>query len=167
VIADLIKLTQPSSSISKKDLSKKDWEKYTPVGNLREWLVDLSLYNLDKFQLEVVANLGEDRTHFQKLLKTLISRGDVKWQAIISNSRRYGPKKFAFLASDQNYYEFVEEVYEALNSKVTIKLTMENPLGKAKQLEHVSCIPLVSNIIKWCPDFGILPRSLAWRKISR
>jgi hypothetical protein len=141
-MADLIKSTRPSSSLSKKDISKKEWEKYTPVGNLRVWEVDLSLYNLNKFKVQVVANLGEGRTHFHKLLECLLSRGDVKWQAIISNSRRYGPKKYAFLATDQDYYKFVEAVYEALNSKFTIKLTMENPQGKAKQLEHVSTLLL-------------------------
>jgi hypothetical protein len=119
-------------------MSKKEWEKYTPVGSLREWEVDLSLYSLKKFKLEVVANLGKGQTHFHKLLKSLISRGDVKWQGIISNSQRYRPKKFAFLASNQDFYECVEAVYKALNSKVTIKLTMDNPQGKAKQLEHVS-----------------------------
>jgi hypothetical protein len=72
----------------------------------------------------------------------MLGRRDVKWQAIISNSQQYGPKKFAFLATNQDYYKFVEAVYEALNSKVTIKLTMDNPQGKAKQLEHVSTMPL-------------------------
>jgi hypothetical protein len=124
--------------LAKKDISKKEWEKYTPVGSLRVWEVNLSLYNLEKFKLEVVANLGKGRTHFHKLLESLISRGDVKWQGIISNSQRYRPKKFAFLASNQDFYECVEAVYKALNSKVTIKLTMDNPQGKAKQLEHVS-----------------------------
>jgi hypothetical protein len=97
VMADLIKSSQPYSSLAKKDLSKKEWEKYTPVGTLRVWEADLSRYNLETFKLEVIANLGKDQTHFQKLLESLLSRGDVKWQAIISNSRRYGPKKFAFL----------------------------------------------------------------------
>jgi hypothetical protein len=107
-------------------MSMKEWEKYTLLA------ADLSLYNLEKFKLKVVANLGKGQTHFHKLLESLISRRDVKWQGIISNSRQYGPKKFAFLA----FYKFVEAVYKALNSKVTIKLTMDNPQGKAKQLEH-------------------------------
>jgi hypothetical protein len=124
-------------------MSKKEWEKYTPVGDLQVWEVELSLYNLEKFKLKVVANLGKGQTHFHKLLKCLLSRRDVKWQAIKSNSQRYGSKKFAFLAtSDQDYYEFVEAIYKALNSKVTIKLTMDNTQGKAKQLEHVSTLLL-------------------------
>jgi hypothetical protein len=128
--------------LAKKDLLKKEWEKYTPVGTLRVWEADLSRYNLKTFKLEVVATLGKDRTHFQKLLESLLSRGDVKWQAIISNSRRYGPKKYAFLATDQDFYKFVEAIYEALNSKVTIKFSMDNPQGKAKQIKHVSTLLL-------------------------
>jgi hypothetical protein len=142
VMANLIKSSRPSSSLAKKDLLKKEWEKYTPVGTLRVWEADLSRYNLETFKLKVVATLGKDRTHFQKLLESLLSRGDVKWQVIISNSQRYGPKKYAFLATDQDFYEFVEAVYEALNSKVTIKLSMDNPQGKAKQIKHVSTLLL-------------------------
>jgi hypothetical protein len=47
------------------------------------------------------------------------------------NSVDARPKKLAFLNSDQDSFEFVEAVYEALNSKVTIKLLMENPQGKS------------------------------------
>jgi hypothetical protein len=57
-IADLIKSSRPSSSIAKKD--KKEWEKYSPVGDLRVLLVDLSVYNLEKFKLEDIANLCND-----------------------------------------------------------------------------------------------------------
>ncbi|PLW23469.1 hypothetical protein PCASD_13630 [Puccinia coronata f. sp. avenae] len=135
VIGDLMRTTRPSSSISKKE-AKKEWEKYTPSGNLRVWEVDLSTYDFEELKNAVVEFLGRDRALFRKLLDTLIRGGDIKWQAIIANSRVYGPKKFAYLTSDQDVYEFVEAVYEALNSKVTIKLVMGDPLGKAKQLEH-------------------------------
>ncbi|PLW40512.1 hypothetical protein PCASD_08857 [Puccinia coronata f. sp. avenae] len=133
VIANLIK-ARPSASTSKKD--KKEWEKYSPCGSLRVWLVDLSTYKLETFQANVVENLGKDWAHFRKLLDSLVSCGDIKWQAIIANSRQYGPKKFAFLTSNQDFYEFVKAIYEALNSKVTIKLVMDDPQGKAKQMEH-------------------------------
>jgi hypothetical protein len=54
-IADLIKSSRPSSLIAKKD--KKEWEKYSPVGDLQVLLVDLSVYDLENFKLEVIANL--------------------------------------------------------------------------------------------------------------
>jgi hypothetical protein len=92
-IADLIKSSRPSNSIAKKD--KKEWEKYSPVGNLQVWLVDLSIYNWEKFKLEVVSNLCNNWYHFCKLIESLISRRDVKWQAIISNSRQYTTRKSA------------------------------------------------------------------------
>jgi hypothetical protein len=85
VIADLIKLSRPSSSIAKKD--KKEWEKYSLVGALQVWLVNLLMYNLEKFKLEVITNLCNDQYHFRKFVELLISRRDLKWQAIIANSR--------------------------------------------------------------------------------
>jgi hypothetical protein len=147
--------TRPSSSISKKE-AKKEWEKYSPSGNLRVWEVDLPTYNFEELKNGVVEFSGKDQALFRKLLDTLIRGGNIKWQAIIANSHVYGPKNFAYLTSDQ-------DVYEALNSKVTIKLVMDNPLGKDKQLEHVSA--LLSNGILCCADFGDVPRSVAWRKI--
>jgi hypothetical protein len=126
------------------------------------WVVDLSTYDFEKFKIEVVVNLGKDQTHFRKLLDSLITRGKFKWQGIISNSRIYGPKKFAFLKSNQDFFEFVEAVYEALNSKVTIKLVMDNPLQKEKQLEHLNTF--LSNRIICGTDIGDVPRSVAWRK---
>jgi hypothetical protein len=47
-------------------------------------------------------------------------------------------QKIVFLTCNQDYYRFVEAVYKALNSKVTVKLVMDNPHLKAKQHEHVS-----------------------------
>ncbi|PLW29133.1 hypothetical protein PCASD_15996 [Puccinia coronata f. sp. avenae] len=135
VIGKLMRTTRPSSSISKKE-AKKEWEKYSPSGNLRVWEVDLPTYDFEELKNDVVEFLGKDRALFRKLLDTLIRGGDIKWQAITANSRVYGPKKFAYLTSNQDVYEFVKAVYKALNSKVTIKLVMDNPLGKAKQLEH-------------------------------
>jgi hypothetical protein len=134
--------------IAKKD--KKEWEKYSPVGDLGVLLVDLSVYDLEKFKLEVIANLCNDRYHFCKFIELLISRRDIKWQAIIANSRRYGPKKFVFLNCDQDFNEFVEAVYEAINSKATIKLVMDDPQGKAKQLEHVSVVFHPDRVIMLC-----------------
>jgi hypothetical protein len=162
VIANLIK-AQPSSSTSKKD--KKEWEKYSPCGNLRVWLVDLSSYMLDLFQANVIKNLGRDCTHFCKLLDSIFSCGDVKWQAIIANSQRYGPKKNDFLTCNQDFYKFVKAIYKALNSKVLIKLVMDNPQGKAKQLEHVS--HLLGIRISNCADIFVVSRSIALRKTSR
>ncbi|PLW17179.1 hypothetical protein PCASD_18135 [Puccinia coronata f. sp. avenae] len=135
VIDNLIRTTWPSSSLSKKE-AKKEWEKYSPSGDLRVWEEDLSMYNFEKFKTNVVDNLGKGQALFCKLLDTLIPSGDIKWQAIISNSRIYGPKKLAFLNFNQDFYEFVKAAYKAPNSKVTIKLVMDNPQGKAKQLEH-------------------------------
>ncbi|PLW40194.1 hypothetical protein PCASD_12289 [Puccinia coronata f. sp. avenae] len=87
VIADLIKLSRPSSSIAKKD--KKEWEKYSLVGplQLQVWLVNLLMYNLEKFKLEVITDLCNDQYHFRKFVELLISHIDLKWQAIIANSR--------------------------------------------------------------------------------
>jgi hypothetical protein len=121
------------------------------------------MYSFKKFKTNVVNNLGKGQALFRKLLDTLIPGGKIKWQAIISNSRIYGPKKFAFLNSNQDFYEFVEAAYKALNSKVTIKLVMDNPKGKVKQLEHVSAF--LSNLFLCCADFGVVPRSVAWRII--
>jgi hypothetical protein len=129
----MLKTTRPSSSAT-----KKEWEKYTPVGELRVWEVDLLAYNFERFKLDVVANLGRDSSQFRKFIKSLIRCGEIKWQAIIANSCRYGPKKFAYLTLDQDLFEFVECVYEAINSKLSIKLVIENPQAKAMQLEHVS-----------------------------
>ncbi|PLW20714.1 hypothetical protein PCANC_07377 [Puccinia coronata f. sp. avenae] len=134
VLADLIKSTQPSSSLAKKDMSMKEWEKYTLLA------ADLSLYNLEKFKLKVVANLGKGQMHFHKLLESLISRRDVKWQGIISSSQQYGPKKFAFLA----FYKFVEAVYKALNSK---ERSVEENLMLAFE-EDKERIPLEREVVR-------------------
>jgi hypothetical protein len=56
-------------------------------------------------------------------------------------------KKIVFLMCNQDYYEFFEAVYEALNSKVTVKSMMDNPHLKAKQLEHVSFFFLPYRVI--------------------
>ena len=42
-----------------------------------------------------------------------------------------------FGTCNQDYYEFVEAVFDSLNSKVTIKISMDDPSVKAKQLKQV------------------------------
>jgi hypothetical protein len=59
VIGDLMRTTRPSSLISKKE-AKKEWEKYTPSGNLRVWEVDLSTYDFEELKNAIVEFLGND-----------------------------------------------------------------------------------------------------------
>ena len=137
MVGELAKSTRRTSGTI-----QKEYQKYTPVGdNVPVWNTDLASYTWDSFQVAAINELASVRSrfHFKNLIETEMVLNTIKWQLIISGSRTYGAKKNVYGTSNEDFLEFVEAVQDNVNSKVMIKVCMEDPQLKAKQMEQVCC----------------------------
>ncbi|KAA1123371.1 hypothetical protein PGTUg99_016794 [Puccinia graminis f. sp. tritici] len=114
---------------------KKQWDKVVPTGNsLASWRTDVGSHTWEEFKRRIVYLLSSPCPLFAKMLAQELENNSIKWQLILSGSRVFGPKKFYYASGDQDLYEFAAAIHDNPKAAVTVKLVMDDPQAKAKQL---------------------------------
>ncbi|KAA1120118.1 hypothetical protein PGT21_037173 [Puccinia graminis f. sp. tritici] len=114
---------------------KKQWDKVVPTSNsLASWRTDVGSHTWEEFKRQIVYLLSSPCPLFAKMLAQELENNSIKWQLILSGSRVFGPKKFYYASGDQDLYEFAATIHDNPKAAVTVKLVMDDPQAKAKQL---------------------------------
>ncbi|KAA1077344.1 hypothetical protein PGT21_003860 [Puccinia graminis f. sp. tritici] len=114
---------------------KKQCDKLIPTGNsLASWRTDVGSHTWEEFKRRIVYLLSIPCPLFVQMLAQELENNSFKWQLILSGSRVFGPKKFYYASGDQDLYEFAAAIHDNPKAAVTVKLVMDDPQAKAKQL---------------------------------
>ncbi|KAI9630422.1 hypothetical protein KEM48_013918 [Puccinia striiformis f. sp. tritici PST-130] len=126
------------TSAKSKNKNKNDSEKIVPPKNaMPSMRINLHNRTWDELRGEIIRVIGSSRKHLDVYIARLLNGGHLRFHFYIPGSHAFPLKRNYYVTSEAEYQAFLEELVRKPNSKVFIRMCMEEPGAKAKSQEVI------------------------------